>query len=55
MQTIQLGSNSVSARPLGLVIRDEIEVLRGEETTTEQRSEIRRLEAIAGDRPPNPA
>ena len=47
MQTIQLVSNSVSARPLGMLIREEIELLRGAEATTEQQSEIRRLEAIA--------
>jgi len=47
MQTIQLVSNSVSARPLGVIIREEIELLRGGEATTEQRSEIRRLEAMA--------
>ena len=47
MQAIQQSSNSVSARPLGVLIREEIDLLRGEESTTEQRSEIRRLEAIA--------
>lgn len=46
MQTVQQISNSVSAKPLCVLIREEIEELRAAEETVEQISEIRRLEEL---------